>query len=163
MKLTGTMMLLLAILVTGCSRSTRLGNPEYMPSNWLTMRYNAWQIRELPESYRNELSTLQLTLANERLGQYYNFYGNYTPEIQAKIKSTNLRLDQAFLDLAYSSTAIFASLSPDMSGLSETNAERAAGIAVTNNANRRMIRDDVNRLLLLDKPSMLSPFPVVQD
>ena len=140
-----------------------MGNPDYMPSNWLSIRYNSWQIKQLPEVNQKELSALQIKLANERQGQYYNFFGAYTPLIQDEIKTTSERLNQAYLDLAYSSNAITASLTPNLSGLSETEAERAAGIAVTNNANQRMMRDDVNRIILLDKPSLLSPYPIVDN
>ena len=163
MKFLGMSLLMLTILLSGCNKTSRLGNPDYMPSNWLTVRYNAWQVKKLPEVYQNELSALKIKLANERQGQYYNFYGAYAPVIQDEIKTTSGRLNQAYLYLAYSSNAILASLTPNLSGLSETEAERAAGIAVTNNANHRMIHDDVNRIILLDKPSMLSPYPVVND
>jgi len=54
-------------------------------------------------------------------------------------------------------------LTPNMDGLSETYNENDAGIAVVNNENERMYVDDWRRAMLLDKPSMLSPIPVVQD
>ena len=54
-------------------------------------------------------------------------------------------------------------LAPNMNGLAETYAQNDAGIAVVNDANNRMFVDDMRRATLLDKPSMLSPFPVVQD
>ena len=54
-------------------------------------------------------------------------------------------------------------LAPNMNGLAETYAQNDAGIAVVNDANDRMFVDDLRRATLLDKPSMLSPFPVVQD
>ena len=165
MKFTQVIILLFAILLTGCigNRAARLGDPEYMPSDWLTLRGNSWQIKELPQTYQNELSALQVKLANERLGQYYNFYGQYSPEIQQEIDSTISRLDTAYLGLAYSFKALRANLTPQMNGLSETYSENDAGIAVVNNENERMYDDDWRRALLLDKPSMLSPIPVVQD
>ncbi|MBT4530879.1 MAG: hypothetical protein HOC27_06700 [Phycisphaerae bacterium] len=163
MRLLVLLILTPMLLLTGCNKTSRLGDPAHLPNNWLSMRPKAWQVRELPEVYRNELSALQVKLANERLGQYYNFYGKFKPSVLNEIKSTSTNLDQAYLNLAYSSKAILASLTPNMHGLGETDAENTAGIAVTNNANHRMMHDDGNRFLLLDKPSMLSPSPVVQD
>ena len=54
-------------------------------------------------------------------------------------------------------------LSPQMDGLAESHAEDKAGIAVTNNMNDRMYTDDWRRALMVDKPSSLTPLPVVQN
>lgn len=59
--------------------------------------------------------------------------------------------------------SIINDLTPNMNGLAETYSQNDAGIAVVNDANNRMFVDDMRRATLLDKPSMLSPFPVVQD
>jgi len=61
----------------------------------------------------------------------------------------------------HSKSAVLKDLTPNMDGLSETYAENDAGIVVVNNANDRMFVDDMRRATLLDKPSMLSPYPVV--
>ena len=152
-----------ALVLTGCHKPSRLGNSIYLPDNWLTVKTTAWQFRELPEQNRNELLDLKSKLIEEKNGRYYSFYGHYTPETTSEIDSTTARLNQAFSDLQYSSTAIFASLSPNLKGLSNTYSEQEAGIAVTNNANMRMIDDDAGRLFLLDKPSLLSPLPTIHD
>lgn len=152
---------IVAVGLIGCTRATKLGNPKYMPDNWLAINSSAWQVKQLPEVNRIELENLQIKLYAERQGQYFNFFGKYRPEVLYEIEATTKRLDQAYLDLQYSSRAILASLTPGLDGLSETDAEREAGIAVVNNVNQRMSKDDINRALLLDKPSMLSPYPVV--
>jgi hypothetical protein len=59
--------------------------------------------------------------------------------------------------------SIINDLTPNMNGLAETYAQNDAGIAVVNDANDIMFLDHLRRATLLDKPSMLSPFPVVQD
>ena len=61
----------------------------------------------------------------------------------------------------HSSSAIVNDLTPNMDGLGETYSENDAGIIIVNNANNRMLVDDMRRATLLDKPSMLSPYPVV--
>lgn len=63
----------------------------------------------------------------------------------------------------HSKSAILKDLTPNMDGLSETYSENDAGIVVVNNANERMLVDDMRRATLLDKPSMLSPYPVTDD
>lgn len=64
---------------------------------------------------------------------------------------------------AHSSNAILSDLTPNLDGLAETYSENDAGIIVVNNANERMYVDDWRRALILDKPSALSPYPVVVD
>lgn len=54
-------------------------------------------------------------------------------------------------------------LTPDMHGLAETHDENDAGVAVTKNTEWRQFDDDVRRALMLDRPSSLSPYPVVDD
>ncbi len=63
----------------------------------------------------------------------------------------------------HSTNAILKDLTPNMDGLSETYSENDAGIAVVNNDNDRMYVDDWRRVMILDKPSSLSPYPVVGD
>jgi hypothetical protein len=58
---------------------------------------------------------------------------------------------------------ILRNLSPQMDGLAESHAEDKAGISVTNNMNDRMYTDDWRRALMVDKPSALTPLPVVQN
>jgi|TARA_B100001964_G_C13965013_1_gene479375 hypothetical protein len=163
MKLFLFLILAVSLSLAGCNRQNRLGNEAYLPDNWLTINTTAWQFRELPEKNRNELVTLRSKLIEERNGRYYSFYGHLKPEVISEIKATNDRLDEAFLDLRYSSDAIFASLTPNLRGTSDTYAENKAGIAVVNNTNTRMMDDDTVRFLLLDKPSMLSPQPIVDN
>jgi hypothetical protein len=148
---------------TSCTKTSRLGDPNYLPDNWLTVRTTAWQIAKLPEKNRLELVHLQMQLQKERQGQYYNFFGKYNPETLMQIDSVTSDLDTAYLDLRNSNNAILESLTPSHQGLTETEAERLASIAVTKNVNHRMMHDDVNRVLLLDRPSSLSIYPVVQD
>jgi hypothetical protein len=50
-----------------------------------------------------------------------------------------------------------------MSTLSQTYSEKTAGISVTNNQNSRLAKDDLDKFLLLDKPSTLSIIPVVEN
>ena len=60
---------------TSCTKTSRLGDPTYLPDNWLSLRNTAWQITELPEINRVQLENLHIQLHKERQGQYYNFFG----------------------------------------------------------------------------------------
>ena len=145
------------------NNAKRLGNPAYLPDNWLEVKTNSWQLKELPETSQNQLAEMHTRLRLERRGQYYNFFGNYKPETLEYIKSTLTQLDQDYLNLQYSAKAILANLTPEMSTLSQTYSEKTARISLTNNQNSRLIKDDWDKFLLLDKPSTLSVIPVVEN
>ncbi len=78
----------------------------------------------------------------------------------AKTATCCLLLVTVGCDSSYSTEAILADLSPGMKTLSETHAEYAAGVAVTNNNNKRMLDADWRNILLLDHASTLSVAPV---
>ena len=59
--------------------------------------------------------------------------------------------------------AMLNNLTPDMHGLAETHDENDAGVASIKNTEWRQFDDDVRRALLLDRPSSLSPYPVIDD
>ena len=182
MRNSALLSLFLIMALAGCGhthhpRPSLLGQPQFLPDNWLTIDYDAWQLTELSDANRNKLSDLRtkltafdLKLREERRGQYYNFFGKYKPSIQDQINamqdqvdSTFNMLDNAYFDLALSSEAILTSLTPDMHGLAETHAENDAGVAFIKNTEWRQFDDDIRRALMLDRPSSLSPYPVVDD
>ena len=153
----------LTSLVACRNNAKRLGDPAYLPDNWLEVKSTSWQLKELPETSQNQLAEMHARLTLERRGQYYNFFGNYKPVTLEYIKSTLAKLDQDYLNLRYSAKAIMANLTPEMSTLSQTYSERSARISVTNSQNSRLINDDWDKALLLDKPSSLSVIPVVEN
>ena len=54
-------------------------------------------------------------------------------------------------------------LSPDMHGLAKTHDENDAGVAMIKNTEWRQFDDDIRRALMLDRPSSLSPYPVIDN
>ncbi len=164
-KINFTLLTTLVLFTYGCHTNNHsyLGDPSHLPSDWTLMSAKSWQVKNLNAEDRELLAQFKEQIVKEQQGQYFNFYGEYSPAFRQVIQSTTSRLDTAYLNLAYSSRAILSDLTPQMNGLSETYDENDAGIAVVNNANERMYDDDWRRALLLDKPSMLSPVPVVQD
>ena len=159
--------ILIALLVctcfmVACQRRTKLGNPDYLPKNWVSVKSTAWQVTKLPAPYQAELSGMKIRLAKERKGQYYNLFGRYKPETEEYVKTTIAGLDEAFFNLQYSAEAILEDLTPEMKTLADSHSEFTAGIANVNNQNRRMIEADWRDARLLDQPSSLSVYPVVR-
>ena len=56
---------------------------------------------------------------------------------------------------------ILANLTPELYGLHERPSDVARNWAVTDNANLRMIADDLGRMWMTNQPSHLSPFPIM--
>jgi len=159
-----TTIIFFSIVLNGCNNNvTVLGDPQYMPKDWLKLSEKAWQFKKLPEASKLELHALKVKLIQAREGQYFSFYQKYNPELLSELDGVISNMNRAYLNLRYSNKAIIANLTPAMNGLSETYSENDAGIIVVNNANERMYVDDWRRALILDKPSALSPYPVVAD
>ena len=58
---------------------------------------------------------------------------------------------------------ILMDLTPNLAVVADSIYTEAAGIAVVNNSNRRLYMDDWRRALLLDKSSVLSPYPIIDN
>ncbi|HIO52851.1 MAG TPA: hypothetical protein EYN32_04300 [Phycisphaerales bacterium] len=154
-------LLAISISITACQRTSMLGNPKFLPDNWVTAKSMDWQVASLPENNRIEFEVMQTRLIAERQGQYFSLFGKFHPNTFDYIQSTTRSLDEAYLNLRYSNAVIIGNISPDMNGLAETTSEHNAGIEAVDSENIRMSRDDLRRLFLRDKPSSLSPYPVV--
>ena len=60
-----------------------------------------------------------------------------------------------------SASGIYSNLTPELQTLSERPSDVTRNLAVVNNANMRMIGDDLGRAFYTNHPSRLSPFPVL--
>ena len=58
-------------------------------------------------------------------------------------------------------SSIRGNLTPEVKGVSETNYDQANNQAIIENIQWREASDDIDRILLLDQPSTLSPYPIV--
>jgi hypothetical protein len=157
------LLLLSLCTLVACQSRTRLGNPEFLPVNWVTVKSTTWQVVKLPVVHQAELSDMKMRLAKERKGQYYNLFSRYKPETLAYIKKTTEELDEAYFNLQYSSEAILANLTPNLKTLGDTRGELDASNADVINVNNRAYQGDVESFWLLDKPSSLSVVPIVQE
>ena len=61
----------------------------------------------------------------------------------------------------YNESSIYSNLTPELKTLSERPSDVRRNIAIVNNANLRMLGDDLGRTFYTSNPSRLSPFPVV--
>ena len=57
--------------------------------------------------------------------------------------------------------AIRLNLTPELVGLATSQDDNTNNDFIVRNLNARMVVDDWNRFWLLDKPSTLSPFPII--
>jgi|GEM_PF-6798346 hypothetical protein len=158
-----TAVALASVSLFGCQKSSRMGNAADLPAKWSTANPKSWQVQGLPELSKDQLTVMQRRLSEEREGQYYSFFGTYNPTTLQYISTTSAGLDEAFLNMKYSSKVIIRDLSPNMEGVSSTYIENEANFAVIKDIEDRMLEDDWSRALLTDKPSSLSTVPIVQD
>lgn len=58
-------------------------------------------------------------------------------------------------------SAIRGSLTPEITGVSQTGYDQANSHAIIHNIQWRAASDDLDRIMLMDQPSTLSPYPIV--
>ena len=58
-------------------------------------------------------------------------------------------------------SAVHNNLSPEVNGLVASDYDNRSNNAIIDDLNERMMHDDWNRFWLRDKPSMLTPYPVI--
>lgn len=57
--------------------------------------------------------------------------------------------------------SILANPSPELQGVSETPSDVSRNVAINTNSNMRQASDDLGRVFLFDRPSLASPYPIV--
>ena len=62
---------------------------------------------------------------------------------------------------ATSPNSILANLTPELQGVQERPDDVARNLAITNNANLRMLSNDIGRAFYTNHASRLSPYPIV--
>lgn len=131
---------------------------QYLPSDWMSVPESAWQFRALPASIQEVLVETRAEMRREQAEPYFRFYGRYTEGLEGRIATAREAATEGFL---VSPTMVNRRLTPELYDTSETPSEFEAGVAMDSNQNMRGARDDWARFWLLDRPSKLSPYPIM--
>ena len=129
-----------------------------LPKSWVYVSGNSRKVSALPKGLQDRLADLRTDIVREQQGQYFAFYGKYTPETQSRIDAMNRACTEAYL---VSDTAIASNLSPDVKSVSETEADLWWSDQEIYDIQARELQDDWRSIWLLDSPSILSRYPIV--
>lgn len=129
-----------------------------LPESWVYVSDRSSKISALPKGLQNHLADLRADLVREQQGQYFAFYGKYTPETQARIDAMNHACTEAYF---VSDTVIATDLTPELKSVSETEADLWWSDQVIYDIQAREFQDDWRSFWLLDSPSTLSRYPIV--
>jgi hypothetical protein len=152
--------LLLIVFAGGFAtrQTSRIAGMNQIPEDWFTLPETSWKYQALPDGIAGSITEVREDMAKEQNSTGFRFYGRYSSSLQARIATTSLSADSAFLN---SYAVLSKDLTPEMKGLATTHEDLIRDRDVVNNANLRMIVDDWNRLWLWDGPSQLSSYHTI--
>jgi len=154
---------LLAGLLGGCTSPERVSDAvarkrAHLPESWLYLPANSSEMAALPTSMKKALAEVKADAQKEHQSRYFAVYGEYTPEMQSRIESMNRACDEAYL---VSDRQLANDLTPELTSMSESNADLWWDDQMIYNIQGRELQDDWRSLWLMDSPSTLNRQPVV--
>jgi len=149
-----------ASTLVGCAgrQPATVAGVSQLPDNWLALTSSDSRLQSLPEPTRDYLAAVRENMKVEQRGSYYKFYGRYSDALTKHMADANELANTAYL---VSSKRINATLTPELVGTSETHDETNWHYAANANQDLRSLQNDWGRFWLTDKPSSLSPYPIM--
>jgi hypothetical protein len=129
-----------------------------LPLDWVSLQPDDWRMAYLDSPTRQLLRDMKKELADERASHTFAFNNGYSDATYAKIRDVNEACNKAFCANA---VTIGKNLTPELAGTSLTVNEAYMNSTVVGDVNLRQMQDDWARLWLMNKPSSLSPYPIV--
>jgi hypothetical protein len=145
--------------------SLQLEAMSRLPDNWLALPESDWRLEMLPAVVSGHLAEVRGQMASERESAGYHFHQRYSEVTIAAAVEANRSADAAFIQ-AYEDRAVsFATVAryptPELVNVADRSVDVERNIAVVENQNLRNLWSDLGRVFLLDQPSYLSPWNIV--
>lgn len=129
-----------------------------LPLDWVSLQPDDWRMAYLDSPTRQSLRDMKKELADERASHTFAFNNGYSDLTYAKIRDVNEACNKAFCANA---VTIGKNLTPELAGTSLSVNEAYMNSTVVGDVNLRQVQDDWARLWLMNEPSSLSPYPIV--
>lgn len=129
-----------------------------LPPDWVSLQPDDWRLAYLDSPTRQSLRDMKKELADERASHTFAFNNGYSDATYTKIRDVNEACNKAFCANA---VTIGKDLTPELAGTSLSVNEAYMNSTVVGDVNLRQMQDDWARLWLMNKPSSLSPYPIV--
>ncbi|MSR45295.1 MAG: hypothetical protein EXS15_08095 [Phycisphaerales bacterium] len=129
-----------------------------LPTDWIDVPASDYRLAFLDSATRRSLVDFRGALATERASDSYRFNGGYSDATWTKWRALNDSCDKSYCANAMT---IAKNLTPELAGTSLSVNEAYMNSAVVGDVDLRQVQDDWARFWLMNKPSMLSPYPIV--
>lgn len=131
---------------------------EDLPPDWITLKDSDSRMAYLDPTTRAALLALRKDLQSEEKSAGYEKTGGYTTLTYARMRQMNEACNKSYCANA---VVIGRDLSPELAGEALSVNEAYMNSAVVGDVDLREMQDDWARFWLMNKPSSLSPYPIV--
>jgi hypothetical protein len=149
--------LLLLVSCAGPQPTTLTGSDE-LPKDWLALSGNDGKVQSLDPSTQELLATTRKLMEAERRTAEYKSSGDYSQSTKTAMANACRAADSAYLA---SNAVLQRNLTPELYSTASTKDEANWDWYQVTNQDLRMVGDDWARFWLVDRPSYLSPYPIV--
>ena len=129
-----------------------------LPADWINLSDNDGRLAYLDPATRLALLQLRKDLDQERGTIAFSFSGGYSAKTYARMRQTNEACNKSYCANA---VVIGRDLSPELAGTALSVNEAYMNSAVVGDVDLRQAQDDWARFWLMNTPSSLSPYPIV--
>ncbi|MSR29734.1 MAG: hypothetical protein EXS03_09230 [Phycisphaerales bacterium] len=129
-----------------------------LPPDWITLKDSDARMAYLDPATRQALFNFRKSLIAEQKTPAYESAGGYSNATYARMKQVNEQCSNSYCANA---VVIGRDLSPELAGEGLSVNEAYMNSAVVGDVDLREAQDDWARFWLMNKPSSLSPYPIV--
>jgi hypothetical protein len=129
-----------------------------LPPDWITLKDEDARMAYLDPATRQSLFAFRKELAAQRESAAFEANGGYSNTTYAQMKAMNEACNKSYCANA---VVIGQNLTPELAGQALSVNEAYMNSTVVGDVDLRQAQDDWARFWLMNKPSSLSPYPVV--
>jgi hypothetical protein len=131
---------------------------DRLPADWISLNDTDGRMAYLDPATRQSLLELRKKMAAERDAPTFGLHGGYSNAMYAQMKAMNEACNKSYCANA---VVIGQNLTPELAGQALSVNEAYMNSTVVGDVDLRQAQDDWARFWLMNKPSSLSPYPVV--
>ena len=129
-----------------------------LPPDWVELPPGDWHMTYLDAPTRAALLDFRKEIAAERKTSAFKTRGGFTEPTNDRWREVN---DECKISYCANAVVIGRNLTPELAGTALSVNEAYMNSSVVGDVDFRQMQDDWARFWLMNKPSMLSPYPIV--
>ena len=129
-----------------------------LPPDWVDLMPGDSRLSYLDAPTRLSLMAFRKEIAEDRKSQEFTFYGGFSEGTLRRWREINEECKSSYCANA---VVIGRDLTPELAGTSLSVNEAYMNSVIVGDVDLRQVQDDWARIWLMNKPSTLSPYPIV--